>query len=112
MYMYALLHSCHISLPKSLANEKRKFLEQIEMIELVENKAIREYRMASEDILTDYTEAVAELHQTKDEKEKLQQMYTKTTQELNQQRERARLLEVQRKKIQNRLSYMDAQVGE
>ena len=55
---------------------------------------------------------MAELRQTKDEKENLQQMLEKSNQELNQQRERSRLLEVQRKEDQDQLSHMDAQVKE
>ena len=67
--------------------------------------------MECESILDDYTEAMAELQQTKDEKENLEHMFTKTTQELGQSRERSRLLEMQRKEVQDRLSHMDALVG-
>ena len=74
-------------------------------------KMVKEYRTESESILTDYTQAMAELRQTKDEKENLQQMFTMSNQELSQQRERSRLLEGQRKEVQDKLTHMDAQVG-
>lgn len=73
-------------------------------------KTIKEYRNESESILTDYTQVMAELRQIKDEKENLQQMLTKSAQELNQQRERSRLLEIQRKEVQDKLSRLDSQV--
>ena len=50
--------------------------------------------------MDDYTDAMAELQQTKDEKENLQQMLTKTTQELSQQR----------KNMQDGFSFREQQV--
>lgn len=97
-----------------LEGEREQLTEVKRRIEGEKNqleKTVKEYRTESESILTDYTQAMAELRQTKDEKENLQQVFTKTTHDLNQQRERSRLLEVQRKEVQDKLSHMDAQVG-
>ena len=74
------------------------------------DKTVKEYRTESESILNDYTQAMADLRVTKEDRENLQQMYTRTSQELNQQRERSRLLEIQRKEVQDKLSHMDEQV--
>ena len=74
------------------------------------SKTVKEYVTDSESILNDYTQAMADLRATKEDRDNLQQMYTKTSQELNQQRERSRLLEVQRKEVQDKLSHMDEQV--
>ena len=98
-----------------LVGEKEQLSELKKRIEGEKNqldKTVKEYRTESESILTDYTQAMAELRQTKENKENLQQMFTKTTQELGQSRERSRLLEMQRKEVQDKLSHMDAQVGE
>ena len=98
-----------------LVGEKEQLSELKRKIEGEKNqldKTVKEYRTESESILTDYTQAMAELRQIKDDKENLQQMFTKTTQELGQSRERSRLLEMQRKEVQDKLSHMDAQVGE
>ena len=71
------------------------------MIEAAKNKTIKEYRIELESILDDYTETLADL-------ENLQQRLTKTTHELNQLRERSRLLEI---KEQYFRAPMDTMVG-
>lgn len=71
---------------------------------------VKEYRTESESILNDYAQAMAELRQTNDEKNKLQQMFTKCDQDLHQQRERCKQLETLQTELQSRITYMDEQV--
>ena len=96
-----------------VADEKDQLQEQKKKIEgekLHLDKTVKEYRAESESILTDYTQAMTELRSIKSEKENIQQMFTKCNQDLTQQRERSRLLETQRKEVQDKLSHMDEQV--
>lgn len=72
--------------------------------------AIKEYRTESGAILNDYAKAVAELKQTKDENDELQQLLTKCNQELNQQRERCIHLEKLEKELRDKILYMSEQV--
>lgn len=74
------------------------------------NVTVEEYRTESESLLNEYTQAVSELRQTNDEKNKLQQMFTKCDQDLHQQRERCKQLETLQMDLQSRIAYMDEQV--
>ena len=76
------------------------------------DKTVKEYRAESESILNDYTQAMDDLRATKGDRDHLQQLYTKCSQDLNEQIERSRLLEIQRKEVQEKLGHMDEQVRE
>ena len=96
-----------------LVEEKEQISEQKRKIEGEKSqldKTVKDYRAESESILNDYTQAMADLRVAKEDRDNLQQMYTRSSQELNHQRERSRLLEVQRKEVQDKLSHMDEQV--
>ena len=97
-----------------LAEEKDQLSEQKQKIEgekVQLDKTVKEYRMESESILNDYTQAMAELRSAKEEKDRLHQVCTRVTQDLSQQKERSKLLEGQRKDAQEKVSHMDEQVG-
>ena len=96
-----------------LEGERDELLQQkmrVEGEKLNLDKTVKEYRTESESILNDYTQAMADLRATKDDRDTLQQMCTKISQELNHQKERSQLLETQRKDDQDKLSHMDEQV--
>ena len=80
--------------------ERNARVEAVKRKSVVE-KTVEEYRTESKSILNDYSEAMTELRFIKREKENLQQMLTRTSQELTHQRE----------ELQDKLAHMDAQVG-
>ena len=107
------VESLHSTL-RQLAEQKDQLHEQKQRIEGEKvhlDKTVNEYRKETESILNDYTQAMVELRAAKEEKESIQQLCNRATQELSQQKERSKLLEGQRKDAQDKLSHMDEQVG-
>lgn len=75
-------------------------------------KTIKGYRTETQSMLDDYTQACSQLQELREEKKNVQEAFAKCNQELSHHRERSRLLEVQRKEVQEQLLHMDEQVGE